>query len=307
MIRKNSKKYLVRPEFLVSISNQLALGKLSVNLTLRQLQLLLYIIIHEQREFKYDLLKCDFDKTIIKNTYSTANLRNDIEVLRNLKIDLDVGIDCSVEVFKNIEYIRGKFQFEFSESFLRHIKDLKDNYVVLNYAAIGKFESVYSCKLYVFMRAKFGYWNLTFSKMKLIELLGIEQHSSYLINDNMFEARVLDKVKNEINFYSEITITWDGIYSYREPSSYKLSWTRGDYVKTLSTKQENELMYYIKIIQRDLSNLKKNRVDEKEIVAIKPKILGIEEEINKGLKASEFRSKKKELMSLVKYCERYAD
>lgn len=83
-------------------------------------------------------------------------------------------------MFQRIHYKEGKFEFEWSNSLLQHILDLKDNFVLTDLAITSKFKSGFSWILYDFLKGSYGAWHKTLSKEEVMRLFNVENRQTYI-------------------------------------------------------------------------------------------------------------------------------
>lgn len=236
-------------------SNELSMVKMNKGLTLNQMQLLAYAIYATQQGNTTKFIKADFEKKFNFVKYHTVRAKDDVAKLMDIKfsqIDLENDKFRFWNVFQEISYDEGTFEFKWTDRMLPHITELKDKYVLTDLTIASKFNNNFGWVLYDYLRAKFGCWYITFSKKDLMSLFDVENVSSYKKNTSIFKAKILDVAIEEINKYTEIEVYYDEIKDGRSIIGFKLNWSTGGQVKKASKKQMDILNSIVEVIFKDV-------------------------------------------------------
>lgn len=234
-------------------SNELSAGRMIDGLTLNQAQLFAYAILVTQTDGRAEFNKADFEKQFNIEQYRTKYAREDARSLIRLNIHtFNSDEDWDIRnVFTSISYKRGLFSFEWSEGFKPHILDLKERYTLIDLGIAGKFKSSFSWTLYEHLLAKFGYYQLEFSKHELMQLFSIDKVASYQKNTSMLKNRVLDVAIAEINEHTELTVRYDELKRGRSITGFKLYFSRGKTIAGATAKQTDYTLDLIAKLKED--------------------------------------------------------
>ena len=250
---------LINNETSIQKSNALSTAKLSTKLSLNQMQLFAYSILATQRDGQAVFQRADFEQQFNISDYNSTRIFKDCKALKKLDIEI---YDSSEEwelksVFDAIGYYRGTVSFSWHKDMLPHITALKSKYTRLDLSITKNFKSRYSWTLYEYLLAKYGYYQLEFTKEKLMQLFSVSDRKTYINNTSDFKNRVLDVAIDEINEYTEYTIKYDELKRGRSIIGFKLFFSRGKTFKGATKKQTNYIVdllanlkdeYYFKII-----------------------------------------------------------
>jgi len=254
-MRKNEKVSYVTNDTTIRKSNELSLSKLQNGLSLQQVQLLSYCIYSTQQKNKTSFHKADFEKFFGIKKYRTKDAFDDAKALLNLSLafaDLKNDNFKFRNVFQEIDYTKGLFEFTWTNILLPHILELQRNFVLLDLMTTSKFTSSYTWKMYEYLKAKHGYWNLKFTKDEIYKLFAVEDVKSYQGNTTMFKKRVLNPVIEELNELTEYVVQCEEIKEGRKVVGFQLLWSIGNVVKLASKKQIDELQLYITTMLDDM-------------------------------------------------------
>lgn len=286
-MRKNEKKAKVTNENLISKSNELSLSKLNRGLTLQQVQLLSYAIYYTQHKGVPSFRKSEFERYFGTKKYETKSAKEDVGKLMDLKIsteDLNQDSFAYWNVFGKIAYNKGVFEFQWTPDMIPHIMELKEKFVLLDLMTTSKFTSSFSWKLYEFLKAKHGYWNIRISRREMLNLFSVEKSKSYQQNSSIFKKRVLDPAISEINRLTELDIYYNEIKENRKIVAFELVWSKGATVKLASKKQVDELQLYIDTLMQDMLNVFNLSLEnQQEALKILNEVRSYQDQINMDL------------------------
>lgn len=255
-MRKNEKANIVSNENSIAKSNEISMSKLNSGLTLQQMQLLSFAIYSSQRKTTTSFHKHEFEKYFDISKYPSKAAFDDADKLMNLKIAItdDLANDKFeyMNAFARIAYDAGLFTFEWTQSMVPHILELKEKYVLLDLKMTANFKSSYSWKLYEYLKAHYGYWNKCLKREELLNLFCVEKVESYIKNTGLFKKRVLDVAINEINSFTELEVSYKEIKSGRSITHFEISWSKGEVITAASSAQLSEIRKYLEAIMEDM-------------------------------------------------------
>src|SRR5699024_2612058 len=145
--------------------------------------------------------------------------------------------DWSSDVCSSDLYDRGQFTFKWNESFLPHILELREKYVISDLAITSKFKSGFSWILYDYIKAHYGNWYKELSKNELMSLFNVEDRKSYQRSTAEFKRSVLDVAIKEINEYTELEIRYEEKKVGNKIIGFVLHWSTGKKVSVATEKQ----------------------------------------------------------------------
>lgn len=269
--RKNTKVIQISNGDSIKKSNDFSMAKFSQGLTLNQTQLLAYAIYATQQDGSTTFIKPDFEKKFEMEKYLTERINEDIKRLSNIQFSTD-GLDKEKirywNMFQEISYDNGRFDFKWTDRMLPHIHDLQDKYIRTDLKITTKFNSSFSWTLYDYLKANYGYWYKTLSKDALMKLFGAEDKVSYQKNTGLFKKKVLDIAIEEINEYTEINVKYEEVKNGRTIVGFKLIWSTGDVIHKASEKQLDTLRGIIAVILEDRLMYMKIKDDTNKIRAL---------------------------------------
>ncbi|WHZ33225.1 replication initiation protein (plasmid) [Desemzia incerta] len=252
--RRNDKAIMISNADSIKKSQEFSMAKLNHGLTLNQMQLLAYAIYATQRDGSTTFIKADFEKKFEMEKYQTIHAQEDAQKLVSIQFSTeDLGNDKFRywNVFQEIEYDKGTFNFKWTDRMLPHILDLKDKYVRTDLRVTSKFNSSYSWILYDYLKANYGYWYKTLSKDELLNLFGVENTKTYINYTGKFKQSVLDKAISEINEYTEINVKYEDVKEGRTIAGFKLIWSTGKVKHKASKKQMDILQSIADVVFED--------------------------------------------------------
>jgi len=255
MPRINSKKQLISYENSIQKSNELSMGKLNQGLSLNQMQLLAFSIYCTQQDGITEFHKADFEKKFGMTQYKTEDARKDSQRILSLQVGLEDLENDTFEywnVFRKMKYANGLFRFTWAEEMIPHILELKERYYVTTDLTIAsKFKSSFSWTLYDYIKAHYGYWHKSISKVGLMKLFGVENKKTYINNTGDFKKMVLDVAIKEINEHTELEIRYDVEKKGRAIIGFDLIWSNGQKITSATKKQIKEIESIIDIVFKD--------------------------------------------------------
>lgn len=254
-MRGNEKQQQINKDNLISKSNALSLRHLNRGLTLQQMQLFFYAIYQTQRKGTTAFKKSEFEQYFGVVRYGTVAAKEDVSKLMTLQISTEEYEENTFtywNVFSKISYTKGLFQFSWTPDMLPHIIELKEKFLLLDLGIISNFASNFTWRLYEFVKAKHGYWNIQISREDLMGLFNVENSVAYIKSSASFKKRVLNTAIAEINRYTEYTIEYTEVKHGRRTIAYNLMWSKGKTVKLITAKQRDELELYMDTIIGDM-------------------------------------------------------
>lgn len=257
LARKNEKKQVVNYENTIKKSNDLSMAKLNQGLTLNQMQLLAYAIYSTQQDGKTAFHKADFEKKFGIEKYQTVHAKKDAQIVLNLKFSIeDIENDYFefYNVFQSIKYIRGLFDFKWTDDMVPHILELKEKFTTTDLTITSQFKSGFSWTLYDYLKAHYGYWHKSLSKETIMRLFGVENIKSYQNNTGLLKRRVLDVAIEELNKFTELEVWYVEEKEGRSIVGFDLHWSTGEKVVAATEKQQNELQTIAKAISENMFN-----------------------------------------------------
>lgn len=247
----NDKEIQVDSSTNIVKSNQFSISRFSNSLTLIQTQLLMYAIYCTQKGDKeLAFKKADFEKMFDLKKYRTSSIATDVEKLDSLhfkRVDIENEDIRFRRIFQDIAYKKGTFTFLWADKMLPHIYDLKEKYVTTNLKMTSQFKSSFSWTLYDFLKGHYGMWYKTISKQELLELFMVADRKTYH-NVSDFKRGVLDVAINEINKYTELDVSYVEIKEGRATTAFKISWSTGKMISSITKAQESEIRTYVEDI-----------------------------------------------------------
>lgn len=279
MSRKNEKEIIFSEDNAIKKSNELSISKIGHGFTLNQMQLLSYAIYSTQKNEKTSFQKKDFEKKFNIEKYMTSYIKEDMEffdkalvsLIDIVKLDEEFIKKKSIKIFREIEYNKGTFTFEWDRELLPHIINLKERYVWTDLTITSKFKSGFSWILYDFLRGLYGHWRKVISKESALELFDVSDYKSYIQNTGLFKSKVLNVAISEINNHTELEVKYSEKKKGRRIVGFELIWSSGKMIKQASDSQINMLGSILKQILDDsyevLSTLE-NKDKIKEVILI---------------------------------------
>lgn len=253
--RRNTKAIMISNSDSIKKSQAFSMAKLNHGLTLNQMQLLAYAIYATQRDGSTTFIKADFEKKFAIEQYKTSHAKEDAKKLVDIKFsteDLENDSFRYWNVFQEIGYEKGTFDFKWTDRMLPHILDLKDKYVRTDLKVTSKFNSSFSWILYDYLKANYGYWYRNLSKDELLNLFGVENTQTYINYTGKFKQTVLDKAISEINEHTEINLKYEDVKKGRVIVGFKLMWSTGKVNHKASKKQMDILQGIADIVLEDV-------------------------------------------------------
>ena len=278
--RRNNKEVSIDTESVIKKSNEFSLAKLSYGLTLNQTQLLAYAIYATQRGNKAIFTKRDFENKFGIKKFPTKQASDDCSRLSKLQSNLsDLENDRFRfrNVFQEIDYITGKFNFKWTDALLPHILDVKDKYILTDLTLASQFNSSYTWTLYEYLKAKYGLWYVVLSKEDLMTMFDVTSTKSYVENSGIFRRKVIDVAIDEINKYTELEVSCENIKLGASITHFKLIWSTGKTVNKATKKQTDILRTFCNAIVNDTSMFLNidDRDDREKVIVIVKKALEI--------------------------------
>jgi len=238
--RENGKNSVIFYENSIRKSNELSMAKMNQGLTLNQMQLFAYAIFSTQKDGKTEFKKHEFEKKFDIEQLRPNDAMDDAYRLLDLKIqmrDFKNEKGRGHNVFTDYFYDRGLFAFKWNESFLPHILELQEKYIITDLSVTSKFKSSFSWLLHDYLKAHFGYWFVKVTKQDLLELFCVEEVKSYQRNTSVFKNKVLDVAITELNKYTELEVWYTEIKEGRTIVGFELYWSTGKRVAGATDKQ----------------------------------------------------------------------
>lgn len=240
MTRKNLKNSVISYENSIKKSNELSMAKMNQGLSLNQMQLFAYAIFSTQQDGRTEFRKHEFEKKFNIDQLRPNDAMDDAYRLLDLKIqmrDADNEKGRGHNVFTDYFYDRGQFSFNWNESFLPHILELKEKYIMTDLNIASQFKSGFTWILYDYLKAHYGYWHKVETKEDLLNLFSVENVKSYQKNTSIFKNKVLDVAINELNKYTELEVWYTEIKKGRAIVGFKLQWSSGNQIAGATDKQ----------------------------------------------------------------------
>lgn len=298
LLRRNRKTQLVNYDNSVAKSNEFSMAKLNEGLTLNQTQLLVYTIFCTQQncetaEFK----RVDFEKKFNLVRYQSSQANKDAQKLVRLHFsteDLENDAFSYQNVFQKISYENGIFTFKWTEDMLPHITDLKERYIINDLTITANFRSGFSWKLYDYIKANYGKWYKKISKKGLMRLFNVETKKSYE-KTSIFKKGVLDVAIEEINTYTEYTVSYEDVYEGRAIVGFILKWSVGKLTPTVTNEQRKMIQLYVETIENDALNYFLQLKDDRALIKMKKiiaEITAYKRYINEDAKISKHEANK---------------
>lgn len=292
MVRKNENTYAIDYSNTIKKSNDLSMAELNYGLTLNQMQLFAFAVFSTQQNGKTEFKKHEFQKKFGIEQYRTEDAYIDSEKIMDLKAsvkDLEQDYFKFTNIFTEMIYNKGHFEFEWNPKMIPHILELKQRYVITDLKITSHFKSRFSWRLYDYLRAHYGYWHKESPKDELMKLFGVEDIKSYQKGTAHFKRRVLDVAIKEINEYTELEVWYTEKRVGNKITSFVLHWSTGKKVNAATEKQltllreihdevEKSMFDYLSL--KSVQNLDQAR---RHIIAIKE----INNKISKGLSSKE--------------------
>lgn len=303
LARENKKSKVLSHNHSIKKSNELSMAKMNQGLTLNQMQLFAYAIYSTQQDGRTEFRKHEFEKKFDIAQLRPDDAMDDAYRLLDLKIQMR---DSKNEkgrghnVFTDYFYDRGQFSFKWNETFLPHILELKEKYIITDLNIASHFKSGFSWILYDYLKAHYGYWHIKLSKKELMELFCVENVESYIRNTFVFKNKVLDVALKELNKYTELEVWYTEIKKGRAIVGFELRWSTGKREISATDKQisllreihdevERRMFHYLA-----LENSKNRDISRTYIIRIKE----INQQVNEELtleQADKFIKEAKEL------------
>lgn len=173
------------------------------------MQLFAYAIFLTQKDGKTEFRKYEFEKIFNISQLKSDDAMDDAYRLLDLKIhmrDSEQERGRGHNVFTDYYYDQGQFAFKWNETFIPHILELKEKYIITDLAIISKFRSGFSWILYDYMKAHYGNWHKELSKDELTSLFNVKDRKSYKRSTAEFKRAVLDVAIKEINEHTELEV-----------------------------------------------------------------------------------------------------
>lgn len=255
MKKTNKKKLLIEVDNSIKKSNELSVASLSAGLTLNQAQLLAFAIFNTQLKEATSFNKASFESKFNRR-YNTEDAVIDSWVLLNLKfglLNLEKNKFHFYNVFQDIGYDQGDFQFQWSEKILPHILELKENgrYVLTDLTISAQFKSAYSWILYDYLRGHYGYFHLTLTKEKALTLFNVSKTKSYVKNTSIFKRKVLDVAIAELNDYTELNVSYKELKKGKSIIGFDIHWSSGKLIYSATEKQVIHLKNLVNTVKED--------------------------------------------------------
>lgn len=254
-MRKNSKLVNVDFENSINKSNSFSLAKISVGLTLNQMQLFAFAIYSTQKNGNTEFNKKSFEEKFNLSKYQTLQASKDTKKLMSLQyttLDLKNDNFDYINIFQRINYNKGTFTFSWSEEMIPHILNLQDHYITTDLTIASKFSSSYSWTLYEYLKASYGYWHKEFTKEELLKVFSVENIKSYIDNTGVFKKKVLEKAILEVNEFTELEVWFVEKKEGRSITGFDLNWSTGRNVVTATEKQITELTNLLNVIEDNM-------------------------------------------------------
>jgi len=239
-MRKNNKSNIISYENSIKKSNELSMAKMNQGLSLNQMQLFAYAIFSTQQDGKTEFRKYEFEKKFNIEQLRPNDAMDDAYRLLDLKIqkrNSEKEKGRGHNVFTDYFYDKGQFSFKWNESFLPHILELKEKYIITDLSMASQFKSGFTWILYDYLKALYGYWHKEMSRDELLKLFSVENVKSYQNNTFVFKNRVLDVAIDELNKYTELEVWYTEIKKSRTITGFKLHWSTGNQLASATDKQ----------------------------------------------------------------------
>lgn len=193
--------------------------------------------LQQQRFFNMAILSINEDgiseygqaeyKAIFKeesDNFFNKNVRKDITALGSLGLLLNSEEEISWNsLFESVKYnkVKSKYIFTWSRSMIKHVQDLKNNYIQQDLEVLAHFKNKYSFIWYDFFKSNYRQWKWTVSKEQLIKLLNLYDKKSYLQKHSMLYKQCIDEPLKEINKHTEFCIECKVIKTGRTVTDYE--------------------------------------------------------------------------------------
>ena len=302
IVRESKKSNIYFTEHSIKKSNELSIAKMNQGLTLNQMQLFAYAIFSTQKDGKTEFRKHEFEKKFDIAQIRPTDAMDDAYRLLDLKIQMkDTNEEKSRghNVFTDYFYDRGKFSFKWNDSFIPHILELKEKYIITDLKMTSKFKSSFSWILYEYLKGHYGYWYIEHTKSELMNLFCVEKVKSYQNNTSIFKNKVLDVAIKDINLYTELEVWYKEVKKGRKITGFLISWATGKQQAGATEKQLNAIYEIYNEVDKNmriyftLESPKRLELARDYIIRLN----NIQKQINKDLTVKQA----KEIIKEVKY------
>jgi len=280
MGRRNDIKQLTDYTNLVKKSNELSMAELNYGLSLNQMQLLAFAIYSTQQNGKTEFKKHEFQEKFMIEQYRTEDAYKDSAVIMGLKVsikDLERDYFRFTNIFGEMIYNKGLFQFEWNSKIIPHILELKEKYVITDLKVASYFKSRFSWRLYEYLKAHYGYWLIKLSKNEIMLLFSVENRKTYQKSTAQFKRGVLDIAIKEINELTELEVRYEEEKKGNKIVNFIIHWSSGiqkskatenqiHLIREIHSEVENKIFEYLSLVEiKDLEEARKNIMRIKEI------------------------------------------
>src|SRR5690625_3727665 len=228
--RRNDIKKVTDYTNLVKKSNELSMAELNYGLSLNQMQLLAFAIYCTQQNGKTEFRKHEFQEKFMIEQYRTEDAYKDSAVIMGLKVslkDLERDYFRFTNVFGEMVYNKGLFEFEWNSKMIPHILELKEKYIITDLKIASYFKSSFSWRLYEYLKAHFGYWLIKLSKEEIMLLFSVEDKKTYQKSTAQFKRGVLDVAVKEINELTELEVRYEEEKNKNKITGFIIHWSSG--------------------------------------------------------------------------------
>lgn len=199
------------------------------------------------------------------DNFFNKNVRKDITALGSLGLLINTDEETSWNsLFESVKYnkVKSRYVFIWSRSMIKHVQDLKNNYIQQDLEVLAHFKNKYSFVLYDFFKSNYRQWRWNISKEQLIKLLNLSDKKSYLQKHSMLYKQCIDEPLKEISKYTEYQIECDVIkrgrivegYEFKRYSSKEVEFSvTGNQLKVL--KEIEDRYADIGFITREITQL----------------------------------------------------
>lgn len=233
---------------LLEKSNALSFANSDIKLSLTQMYMLSLAILNRQadaRTSSFTLKELESQAEITK--YQKKRALKDTTTLRRVGFtffDADYldesiaeGKMVTYNIIERIEYDNGVFNVKWTESAMPLLQGMKARFMQIDLKIIQFFKSQYSLILYDMLKSEYQKSRIKVITKTLDDLkkdFHVENTASYNRNFSNFRAKVLDVAIEDINEYSELTVSYTPIYSNRSVQGITFEWqsTKIDYLAT---------------------------------------------------------------------------
>lgn len=247
----NDKEIALNLETTIRKSNEFSLAKLSNGMSLAQTQLFSFALLNTPNARQVRFRRIDFMACFNLKTYKTETALKDVKMLIDLKfstVDLEADKFSFRNIFSEFSYERGIFEAVWTPEILPHILNLQEKYIMTDLSLTSKFRSSYSWILYDVIKAYYKYHFKEYSHKALMHLFSVEDKETYTKNFAALKRSVIDVAVDEINKYTEYTITYQEIKNGRKVGAVRFEWSKGKVISKITDAQALEIQQLVQFV-----------------------------------------------------------